>query len=136
MPINMRRFLPAKFQLRERILFGLAVVLACVGFYFSSTANPRASTGIWIGFMFVGTILFVAIGGSDRAFFTAVYCVLLSGAQFILDVLNSVFFGHRPRHLSDWLVVLCINLFLISILVTFAWAVTCLIHFLEKIFHK
>lgn len=135
-PIHMQHFLSAKFQLRERILFALAIMLAWIGSYIMSTVSSHASVGIWIGFLFIGTILFVVIGENDRAFFTAVYCVLLSGGQLILDALNSIFFGHGPRHLSDWLVVLGLDLFLISILIAFAWAVTWLVHFLEKIFHK
>jgi len=140
---TMRRFLPTKFQLRERILSGLAVALAGIAFYFVFTAAPRRAPGMWVESLFLGTMLFVAIGGRDRAFFTALYCALLSGALATLASIISVYrmpwrpdFASWPSELAALMFGLFLLLFSVAIPVAFAWSVTRFIQFLERQFYR
>ena len=66
----MRRFLPAKFGLREWLLTSLAVLMAVVSGWLTWAAGMGAG-GAWMLFTIVGTVVFVAVAGADRCFFTA-----------------------------------------------------------------
>jgi hypothetical protein len=140
MPRNyMRCLLPARFEIRERILFGLAVALAVVAFYFIYTAPPRAAPGRWIEWQFLGTVLFITVAGRDRAYFTGLYCTLLSGTHAI----GFAFFLTFRHEWSHWatevagLFLVAFGLFMsIAIPVAFAWCVTRLVACLERRFYK
>ena|SRR5688572_21857587 len=139
----MRRFFPAKFELRERILFGLAVVLVGVAFYLISTAKPRAAPGVWIQWQFLGTVLFIAIAGRDRTFFTGLYCALLSGTQAFLLAAVLLVRPTWPSSWGDWSSELAASLLAafglaltVAIPTGLAWCVTRLIACLERWFCK
>lgn len=128
----MRGLLPSKFRVRERILTGIAVALAGVAFYLISTAQPRAAAGVWIQWQFLGAVAFVAIGGRDRAFFTGLYCLLLSGVYFAPIAIAYAW-------TFQW-AAFCFGAFMLAfsvlIPVTFAWYVTLLIRYLERKFSR
>jgi hypothetical protein len=139
----MGRFLPAEFQVRERILSGLAVALAGVALYLVSTAVPRAAPMVWLQWQFLGTVLFVAVSTRDRAFFTGLYCTLLSGALAVWASVVSVVRMPWPPDWASWpseLSALIFGAFVlilsIAIPIAFAWCVSRLIHYLELQFTR
>jgi len=138
----MRRFLPTRFQLRERILTGAALALASFAFYSVATATPRAAPGVWVKWQFLGTVLFVEIAGRDRAFFTGMYCALLSGALAAFSAVISVVrmpwppdWASLPSELTAVLVGILVLAVSVAIPVAFAWCVSRLIHHLERRFY-
>ncbi len=139
----MRRILPDKFMLRERVLSGRAVVLAGTASYFFVTAAPRAAGGVWMLWQLLGTVMFVSVGGRERAFFTGLYCTLHSAE---LVVLGGVICTKRMPWPPDWsalpseLAAVGFGAFVMisSVLIPIAFArfVTRLIDFLQRQFSQ
>jgi len=135
----MRRLLPPKFEIRERILFGVAVALAGVALFFIYTAALRHMTSRWIDWQFLGTVLFVSIAVRDRAYFTGLYCTMLSGTKAIMFAYVLVFRHHWSGWPNEVMGSLLIGFFLflsVTIPIAFAWSVTRLVAYLERRIYK
>lgn len=135
--------MPARFGRRERLLTALALALAGIAFEYVVSAPRRAELGAWAQSIFLGTLLFLVMGGRDRAFFTGVYCALLSGSLAMLAAFTSVKTMKRFPAPADWpselpvlgWALLGVGLS-VAVPVAFTWGVTRLIRFLEARFGR
>ena len=86
----MRRLFPHKFGLREGLLSALAVGMA-VGFAYLTKDASFGAFGAMFLFTVFGTLVFIAISGSDRLFFTALFTVLFMTFLFAVILYRHFF---------------------------------------------
>ncbi len=89
-PRAMRRFLPGKFGRREWLLSSLAVVMAIASGWLTWAAGMGAG-GALLLCVVVGTAFFVAVAGSDRCFFTALFTGLMVVGLLAAMIVHLVF---------------------------------------------
>ena len=121
----MRRLFPQKFGLREGLLSTLAVGLAVPSTYWTSEAGFGAF-GAMLIFTIFGTAVFIAISGSDRLFFTALFTFLFTTSFFAVVLYRHFFpvFGEETD-IGDLIVLglVCYGLF-VALPVAFVWIAT------------
>ncbi len=122
-PHAMRRFLPAKFGSREWLLTSLAVLMAVVSGWLTWAAGMGAG-GAWMLFTIVGTVLFVAVAGADRCFFTALFTSLLTGGLVLSMVVHRIFIMHEGLDHEAGFMFSLVFMAFVGIPVAFAWLVT------------
>jgi len=129
----MRRLFPKKFGLRERLLSTLAVAMAAPFAYLTSKAGFGAF-GAMLLFTIFGTAVFIAISGSDRLFFTALFTFL-----FMTILFAGVFYAHffpvvgEETDFGELVVcaLICYGLF-VALPVAFVWVAPKLLKYARR----
>lgn len=127
----MRRFFPDKFGWRERLLSLLAVVMAIVSCWLTLAAGLGAGVA-WLIFIGFGTVVLVAIAGSDRCFFTTIFTSSFA-VLLIADILKGVFVDHMPLGLGDAVTFLLIFAASVLLPAAFAWLVTKIARYARRV---
>jgi hypothetical protein len=123
--------LPSPFRVREWSLTVAALTCAVVGFLLSNLEGLDLG-GVFFLAVLPGTVLFIAIGGQDRVFFTALFTSTMSVGMVAWAVIDTVFIWHQSlsRHLL--LSPFMLLLFYVLIPVVLAWLLTFVISRLER----
>ena len=129
----MRSLFPKKFGLRERLLSTLAVAMAAPFAYLTSKAGFGAF-GAMLLFTIFGTAVFIAISGSDRLFFTALFTFL-----FMTILFAGVFYAHffpvvgEETDFGELVVcaLICYGLF-VALPVAFVWVAPKLLKYARR----
>lgn len=129
----MPRFLPSPFRTVEWVITFAALASAVAALVLSNSAGLGAG-GILFLSVIVGTVLFVAIGGRNRVFFTALFTIALSAGLVGWSTVDSVFIRGESLSRDQVLLPLILLLMYVLIPVAFAWAVTLVIRLLERTF--
>ena len=129
--MTMPRFLPSPFRAVEWIITFAALASAVAALVLSNSAGLGAG-GILFLSVIVGTVLFVAIGGRNRVFFTALFTIALSAGLVGWSTVDSVFIRGESLSRDQLLLPLILPMYVL-IPVAFAWVVTLLIRQLERV---
>ena len=131
----MSKFLPSPFGAPEWILSSLAILFALLGIVLCNFAGLGAGGALFVT-VIVGTLLFTAIGGRNRTFFTALFTLTFFGIG-----VGWSFFGivadRTPISLNDavgiplgWLIMY------VLIPVAFAWLVNFVARGIQRLSRK
>jgi membrane protein YdbS with pleckstrin-like domain len=83
----------------------------------------------WVLFTIIGTVVFVAVAGSDRCFFTALFTLLLTGGLVVSVFVVKVFVRHERWRAEDTFTMAMVFGALVVLPTVFAWLVTLIVRF-------
>ena len=129
----MPRILPSPFRIWEWFLTLTALASAVIALLLSNSAG-LGSGGILFLSVVVGTVLFVAISGSHRVFFTSLFTSALSAGLVGWSMVDRVFVRHESLSRDELLLPLMLLLTYLLIPVGFAWLVSFVFRQLEKVY--
>jgi hypothetical protein len=87
-------------------------------------AAGMSAGGAWMLFTIVGTVVFVAVAGADRCFFTALFTSLLTGGLILSMIVHLILIRHESLDREDGFVFSLAFMAFVGIPVAFAWLVT------------
>jgi hypothetical protein len=128
----MASIFPSPFRVREWVLTVTALVCAVAALLLSNAAGLGAGGVLFLAVL-VGTVLFIAISGRQRVFFTALFTSSMSAGLVVWSIVDSVFVRRESLSREQLLLPFMLSLFYILIPVAFAWLVTFVISRLEKV---